>query len=63
MVVHGDDTEFRDVVKTAREFARAAFPDTDNSEWRIRPPVPQSIVTADDVYQSLSFTVFEWSDA
>jgi hypothetical protein len=59
-VVHASDAQVSDVVKTARDFARSAFPDVDESEWRARPPIPQSVVIADDVYQSLTLTVFEW---
>lgn len=60
LVAHDPDADLRDVVKTAREFVRSAYPDLDDAEWRARPPLPRSIVTADDLYQTPAFTVFEW---
>lgn len=62
LVVHDADATLSSVVKTARDFARAAYPDVDTTEWSARPPVPQSVVESDDVYASLSYTVFEWGD-
>ncbi|MEU3285563.1 hypothetical protein [Streptomyces longwoodensis] len=62
LVVYASDATLESVVKTARDFARAAYPDVDTAEWRARPPVERSVVESDDVYASLTHTVFEWGD-
>lgn len=62
LVVHKPDSVLADVVKTARDFARQAHPDVDEASWRARAPHREYIVEADDVYDALAYTVFEWDD-
>lgn len=60
LVVHAVDATFESVVDTARKFAREAYPDVDDADWRMRPPVSRSVVESDDVYTALNYVVFEW---
>ncbi|MFB7823892.1 hypothetical protein [Streptomyces hydrogenans] len=61
--MHDHDATMESVVKTAQDFAHAAYPDIDTADWRARPPAPRSVVESDDVYTALGYTVFEWGDA
>ncbi|MEV6684460.1 hypothetical protein AB0N28_03795 [Streptomyces sp. NPDC051130] len=59
-VIHDADAQMSDVVALARKHAAAQEDVSAGATWRAREPDSGSMILADDVYQRLTITVFEW---